>query len=88
MIILSQDKDEIFNFDRIANIWINKEILEDKTNTYEIYADGEILGEYKTEQKAKDILQEIMRQYEFCNEEYYQSGYGYVKNMVYEMPED
>ena len=44
MIIVSQDKMKIFNFDRIKNIWIDDNVL-DKTNTdFEICADGEALG--------------------------------------------
>lgn len=60
MIIVSQDKMQIFNFDRIKNIWIDDNVL-DKTDTeFAICADGEILGDYDTEERAKEVLQEIV----------------------------
>ena len=63
MIIVSQDKMEIFNFDRVTNIWIDDNVL-DKTNTeFEICADGEALGFYTTEERAKEVLQEIVEKY-------------------------
>lgn len=63
MIIVSQDKMEIFNFDRIKNIWIDDNVL-DKTDTeFEICADGETLGYYDTEERAKEVLQEIVGKY-------------------------
>ena len=63
MIIVSQDKDSIINFDKTQNIWIDDNVL-DKTNaTFEIYADGEILGEYATETRANEILSEIAKCY-------------------------
>ena len=63
MIIVGQDKTEIFNFDRIKNIWIDDNVL-DKTDTeFEICADGETLGFYTTEKRAKEVLQEIVNEY-------------------------
>lgn len=63
MIIVGQDKMQIFNFDRIKNIWIDDNVL-DKTDTeFEICADGEILGYYKTKERAEEVLQEIVEKY-------------------------
>ncbi len=63
MIIVGQDKKTIVNFDKVKSIWIDDNVL-DKTNTeFEICADGETLGYYKTEEKAKEILQEIAEKY-------------------------
>lgn len=63
MIIVGQDKMQIFNFDRIKNIWIDDNVL-DKTNTeFEICADGETLGFYTTEKRAKEVLEEIAGKY-------------------------
>lgn len=59
MIIVSQDREAIINFERIANIWISK----DTTEYFEINADGELLGTYKTKERAKEVLQEIARKY-------------------------
>lgn len=60
MIIVSQDREGIINFERITNIWINKNI---EGEYFEIKADGELLGNYKTEKRAKEVLQEIVGKY-------------------------
>lgn len=90
MIIVSQDKLQIFNFRTAKNIWIEDEEVEInqiEQIVYSIYIDGEIVGAYETEERAKDVLQEIIKTYEDCNESIVSTGYGYVKNKVYEMPE-
>ena len=46
MIILSQDKKQFLNFERVTNFWIDDN---------EIYADGELLGNYKTEERAVEV---------------------------------
>lgn len=89
MIILSQDKLQIFNFRTAKNIWIEEEEVEInqiEQIVYSIYIDGEMLGAYETEERAKEVLQEIIETYEDCNESAVSTGYGYVKNKVYEMP--
>lgn len=111
MIIVKQNKEDIVNFSRVAEIKIidyevQKEVLEDKLgdifasmlkanleidNTklsgYGIYAYFEkgnwsVLGEYKTEERAKEVLQEIIDMYKFNRCE----AVG-QKNAVYRMPE-
>ena len=73
MIIVSQDKKTIVNFDKVKSIWIDDNVL-DKTNTeFEICAGGETLGFYTTEKRAKEVLQEITDMY---------------RNRVYEMPKE
>lgn len=63
MIIVSQDKKTIVNFDKVKSIWIDDNVL-DKTNTeFEICADGETLGFYTTEKRAKEVLEEIAGKY-------------------------
>lgn len=63
MIIVSQDEETIVNFDKVKSIWIDDNVL-DKTNTeFEICAGGETLGYYKTEERAKEVLEEIVREY-------------------------
>ena len=60
MIILSQDKDIVINFDNVKSLWIDDNVL-DKTNTsFYINADDEVVGEYKTEERAKEVLKEIL----------------------------
>ena len=89
MIILSQDKLQIFNFKTAKNIWIEEEEVEInqiEQVVYSIYIDGEIVGEYKTEERAKEVLQEIINSYLDCNEQNYLAEFAYVKNKVFEMP--
>ena len=61
MIIVSQDKTKIVNFDNLTQIYITQD--EEETETFircetvdSLYDD---LGEYKTEERAKEVLQEI-----------------------------
>ena len=64
MIIVNQDKTEIINFDNTLNI----ALYEDDENGWEIYAgmkapddNYRTLGYYKTKERAKEVLLEIMR---------------------------
>ncbi len=64
MIILSQDKLQIFNFRTAKNIWIEEEEVEInqiEQIVYSIYIDGEIVGAYETKERAKEVLQEIVK---------------------------
>ena len=66
MIIVSQDKLQIFNFKTAKNIWIEEdevEINQIEQVVYSIYIDGEIVGTYETEERAKEVLQEIISKY-------------------------
>ena len=95
MLILSQDKLEIFNFNEIFRLyidtWSSKEfatepdcwcIKAEKASDNMICA---FLGEYKTEERAKEVLQEII-------EAYKESGITQIDNVqvenkvIYEMP--
>ena len=61
MIIVSQGKDELVNFDRIESIWID---VEEGRVTIEATADtNSTLGTYSTEERAKEVLQEIAQKY-------------------------
>lgn len=97
MIIVSQDKMEIFNFDEMFRLyvdnWSNEEFATEP-NCFCIKAEKSsdnmicaFLGEYETEERAKEVLQEII------------TRHGNWENMkvgqpsgiclpVYEMPED
>lgn len=84
MIIVSQDKSEIINFDKVQNIYVSGRFisLNFELNNYEV------IGTYKTEERAKEVLKEILEAYKNCN--YYslsQMGKGFVINDYYEMPE-
>lgn len=70
MIIVSQDKMEIFNFEEIFRLyvdnWSNEEFATEP-NCFCIRAEKSsdnmicaFLGEYKTEERAKEVLQEIV----------------------------
>jgi hypothetical protein len=62
MIIVSQGKDELVNFDRIESIWID---VEEGRVTIEATADtNSTLGTYSTEERAKEVLQGIINAYE------------------------
>lgn len=73
MIIVSQDKMEVFNFNEIFRLyvdnWSNEEFATEP-NCFCIKAEKSsdnmicaFLGEYKTEEKAKEVLQEIIQKY-------------------------
>nr|DAX62977.1 MAG TPA: NADH-dependent formate dehydrogenase delta subunit [Caudoviricetes sp.] len=92
MIIISQDKMEIFNFDEIFRMyvdnWSNEEFATEP-NCFCIKAEKSsdnmicaFLGEYKTEERAKEVLAEIT--------EFWKNGAmsDYKGFICYEMPED
>ena len=65
MIIVSQDKEEIINFDNMTRVYITFDEDDDyvciRTETVDsLYED---LGYYKTEARAKEVLQEIINKY-------------------------
>lgn len=62
MIIVSQDKDLIVNFDNITVIGIAENNLKEIDS---ITTDGaeQFLAEYATEERAKEVLQEIVKKY-------------------------
>lgn len=96
MIIVSQDRDLIINFDNVTVIGIaqnnSKEIDSITVDKEEQY-----LGEYKTEERAKEVLQEIYKNYadfeliRCINDNFQQQLIVGNKNKyfdIYEMPED
>lgn len=87
MIIVSQDKGKIINFDNMTQVYITFDEGDDvciRTKTVDsLYED---LGYYKTEGRAKEVLGEIIELYMKCNFHSYGAGYGYVANAVFEMP--
>lgn len=60
MIIVSQDKKKIINFDNVLNIHTQidekKSLFFAETERYAIF-----LGEYKTEERAKEVLRDIVK---------------------------
>lgn len=89
MIIVSQDKTKIVNFDNLTQIYITRD--EEETATFIRYETVDSLyddlGEYKTEVRAKEVLQEIVENYRKNIIHGSSSCFGSTK-VVYEMPED
>lgn len=90
MIIVSQDKKSIYNFNNIKSI----DVIENTIFiTDDILADiGTFLGKYKTEERAKEVLQEIVQAYvDSKKSKEAQKVFGYSvipSNTYYEMPEE
>ena len=65
MIIVSQNKDNIINFDNLTQVYITQDEEEKayfiRFETVDSLYDD--LGEYKTEERAKEVLQEIVNKY-------------------------
>lgn len=89
MLILSQDKSFILNFDNIESIEIGN--FEENRGRGIIYARLTsdyfyTIGEYNTIERAKEVLQEIIEHYKI--NDWIQSDSVTIKNkVVYEMPE-
>lgn len=99
MIIVSQDKNRIINFDNILQLYITREPAaikkywiryEDCNNSYEE------VGIYETEERAKEVLQEIYKNYSdfelirCVNDNFQEQLIVGNKNQyfdIYEMPE-
>lgn len=88
MSIISQDKGKIINFDNMTWVYINFDEGDDDVciRTETVDSLFEDLGYYKTEERAREVLQEIIETYLDCNEQSVLANYAYVKNEVYEMP--
>lgn len=87
MIIVSQDKEEIVNFDKVESIWISAEYDEGRCSIEATANINSSLGYYKTKERAKEVLQEITTRYE--NWENLKAGQpSGICLPVYKMPED
>lgn len=89
MIIVSQDKRILVNFERIN--WVETSKIDENESIITInYADSDykIIAKYKTEERAKEVLQEIIQNiYPKSNIDMdtYRISFG-VQSPVYEMP--
>ena len=84
MIIVSQDRKEIINF----NYGFCLNILTG-TRKQVINIDGHKIGEYKTEERAKEVLQDIANTYTLIGFEFEDINGGSRQRLpIYEMPED
>ena len=85
MIIVSQDKDVIINFDNIANLVVIENNIVSICNVEE--TTGITIAEYKNEERAKEVLKEIIQRY--VHTPYKKYGNDYIKqNQIYEMPKE
>ena len=90
MIIVSQDRNIIINFNNVANVNIEKcynESLNKEDFSYDILvyivSSGLTrIAKYQTEERAKEVIKEIINIYKFNRKE----AVGQVQ-VVYEMPE-
>lgn len=66
MIIVSQDKTQILNFDNINYLYVSK-IVDDNFAIEINYSDCNynVIARYKTEERAKEVLQEIKNVFSF-----------------------
>lgn len=55
MIIVSQDKSEIINFDKVQDIYVSGRYI---SLNFELN-NNEVVGTYETEERAKEILADI-----------------------------
>lgn len=95
MIIVSQDKGKIINFDNMTRVYITFDEGDDdvciRIETVDsLYED---LGYYKTEGRAKEVLQEIVKTYVLTEQYKVEDERTRIKLMMegillYEMPED
>ena len=96
MIILKQDKKGIVNFKNVTDIYVDKGEDEDKYFLFYIPVcslEGlDILGIYETEERAKEVLQEIIEEYKSQQYIVFNAENGEYKQIenkrVYEMPKE
>ena len=87
MIIVSQDENAILNFDNTTTIKTEKHI--EKCEIVARVNNGHFatLGEYATEERAKEVLQEIIERYTNWNNLIYGQPTG-ICSPKYEMPKE
>lgn len=82
MIIVSQDKDTITNFNNVDILGIGDPV-DDNEGKFKMIvnteSDSYVIAKYETEERAKEVLQEIIKK---CQNN--RNGMCYI---VYEMPE-
>ena len=97
MLILSQDKETILNFNNAVTLYVIRDSFSEEKGleNYNIdYSTNDeinyVLGTYATRERAKEILQEIMGKYEFsCRMKYRGSTMlGLDNYFLYKMPKN
>lgn len=92
MIIVSQDKAEIINFDNVESIWVCKD-ADDGITIEATGTTNSTLGFYTTEERAKEVLQEISSTFAIkgVRNANYQCADIWIKmrqHAIYEMPKE
>ena len=90
MIIRSQDKKKIVNFD-VCHLSITADHCIVATNGVVSYPSemlSGVIGEYSTEGKAIKVLDMIEDAYMRCNREHIMGNFAFVQNKLFEMPQD
>ena len=81
MIIVNQNQNIVINFSQILSIYVQEKNVQVLISCIE---DALILGKYKTEERAKEVLSEISKTYADRNE-YIDNSDG---RCSYEMPKE
>lgn len=92
MLIVSQDKKAILNFDNIEFIYVKPKPEQYAFGICAKFVQDEVyIGFYGTEERAKEVLQEIVKEYENVKA-IFDCETGKIKNFInrpkiYKMPE-
>lgn len=94
MIIRSQDKEIVLNLNQVVCFRTGKRINKecDVVALYSPFSENDCgfvsLGGYSSKEKAIKVLDMIKAAYLNCNRESIGGGFGFVKNTVFQMPQD
>lgn len=88
MIILSQNKSFLANFDKCRAIEAKDYMIVILNEQYDNV--GLLLGKYKTEERAKEVLQEIIHRYEYMQRNLMDSNdtSPFDEISIYRMPKE
>ena len=84
MILVSQNRKKIINFEKIAEVIVSDKDICVRDN-FEVQK-GLIIATYESEERAKEVLKEIIKAYKETNYEY--ENCWCLRNVIYEMPEN
>lgn len=94
MMIVNQDKTEIINFNKVENMYVSGRYISINFGPN----NNEVIGQYETEERAKEVLKQIMQCY--ANTEQYKCfsnnsdknyetlNYLIENSFIYEMPKE
>lgn len=91
MLLVCQNKTKVINFERLNYIQVSK--VDEKRSSIEINisdCNWLVIADYKTEERAKEVLKEIVEQYEYCQrlQEGNAISLSSGNNYVYAMPKE